>query len=283
MELCHHSQTDQLRKDSFGWNDLATEAFKSLKTAITKAPVLALPDFNKKFIVETDASGTGLGAVLMQDQHPIAFFSKVLGIRAQMKPIYERELMAIVFAVLKWLHYLLGRQFVVKTDQSSLKFLWEQREIGAEYQRRVTKFMGFDFDIVYNPGASNRVADALSRRHDEVVTLAALWSSQNVDWAELDAEIMRDPLLSSLRERVAKGEEVLTGFRLLNGQLWYKDHLVIPKNSTFIPSLLKEYHDSPIGGHTGEHKTYARIAAHWFWEGMRRQINDYVKQCSTCQ
>lgn len=143
--------------------------------------------------------------------------------------------------------------------------------------------MGFDFDIIYNPGVSNRVADALSRKKEENLTLGALLSSQSVDWAELDAEIMRDQLLSSLRERVAQGDEVLKGFRLLNGQLWYKDRLVIPKTSNFIPSLLKEYHDSPIGGHTGEHKTYARIATQWFWEGMRKQINDYVKQCSICQ
>lgn len=143
---------------------------------------------------------------------------------------------------------------MVKTDQSSLKFLWEQREIGTEYQRWVTKLMGFDFDILYNPGASNKVVDALSRRNNGMVGLGALWSTHRVDWDELDAEISKDPLLSSLREQVAKGEEVLKGFKLLNGHLCYKDRFVIPKKSIFIPSLMKEYHDSPIGGHLGNIK-----------------------------
>lgn len=143
--------------------------------------------------------------------------------------------------------------------------------------------MGFDFDIVYNPGASNKVADALSRRTLVEAALGALWSTQNIEWEKLNAEIVGDPFISSIRERIGRGEEVLNGFQLINGQLWYKDRLVIPKGSTFISSLLKECHDSPIGGHTGEHKTYSRIATHWFWEGMRQQIREYVRQCSVCQ
>nr|KAJ0197601.1 hypothetical protein LSAT_V11C700383600 [Lactuca sativa] len=94
--------TKQLKKDNFKWNDEATEAFKKLQLAMTRLPVLALSNFSKEFVLETDASGYGLGAVLMQDGRPVAYFSQVLGARARLKSVYERELMAIVLAIQKW-------------------------------------------------------------------------------------------------------------------------------------------------------------------------------------
>lgn len=90
-----------------------------------------------------------------------------MGLRAQQKSINERKLMAIVFSILRWKHYLMGRKFVVRTDQFSLKFILEQQEIRAEYQKWVMKLMGFDFTIQYDPGKSNTVVDALRRREGD--------------------------------------------------------------------------------------------------------------------
>ena len=141
-----------------------------------------MPNFEKIFVVETDASQHGLGATLMQEGHPIAYYSKILGLRARNKSIYEKELMAIVFAILKWKHYLLGRRFKVKTDQQNLTHLLEQREVHGDYQKRLMKLMGFDFAIEYNSGKNNLVVDALARVTHNGIELGALLSSQGIHW-----------------------------------------------------------------------------------------------------
>ena len=94
--------TDLLQKDQFHWNDKATEAFNQLKRALCTAPILQLPNFCKPFIVEIDASGTGVGAVLLQQSQSVAYFSKKMPLHLRKASAYVRELHAIVDAVKKW-------------------------------------------------------------------------------------------------------------------------------------------------------------------------------------
>jgi hypothetical protein len=115
--------TALLKKDGFAWSDEASAAFTALKAAVTSAPVLAMADFAKDFIVECDASSHGFGAVLVQDGHPLAFFSRSVAPQHRVLTAYERELIGLVQAVRHWRPYLWGRRFVVKTDHYNLKYL----------------------------------------------------------------------------------------------------------------------------------------------------------------
>jgi hypothetical protein len=119
--------TSMLKKNAFIWTEEAMEAFLRLKFTVTEALILALPDFEKPFLIECDASGLGVGVVLMQGNRPIAFLSKALKGKVLHLSTYEKELFALVTAVQKWSPYLVGRAFVVKTDQQCLKFILEQK------------------------------------------------------------------------------------------------------------------------------------------------------------
>jgi hypothetical protein len=160
--------TTLTKNDTFSWTPEATKAFEQIKEVMCKAPVLTTPDFTKTFIVECDASGNGIGAVLMQEGRPMAFESRSLKGKDLHKPIYEKEMMAILHALKKWHPYLIGRHFKVKTDHDSLKYFLEQILFLEEQQKWVTKILGYDFEIVYKKGKQNVVADALSRKDEDV-------------------------------------------------------------------------------------------------------------------
>lgn len=102
--------TELTKKNGFLWNSDAQEAFEKLKKAVTSAPVLALPNFSIPFEVECDASGKGVGAVLLQQKRPISFFSRAFSGAHLFKSVYEKELMALVLAVQRWRQYLMGQK-----------------------------------------------------------------------------------------------------------------------------------------------------------------------------
>lgn len=127
---------------------------------------MTLPNFALPFEIECDAVGSGLGAVLMQGKRPMAYFSKSFQGRNLLLSTYEKELMALVSCIQKWRHYLLGRHFVVRTDHSSLKYLWDQKLTTSAQHKWLIKLTGFDFHRDYENGVDNCVVDALSRRFE---------------------------------------------------------------------------------------------------------------------
>jgi hypothetical protein len=172
--------TELLKKNTvFVWTLVHELSFSALK-AMPSTPVLALPNFSKPFSIESDACGTGVGAVLMQDGHPLAYISKALGPKSQGLSTYEKEYLAILLAVQQWRAYLQHSEFTIFTVQKSLTQLTEQR-LHTHWQQKVfTKLMGLQYRVVYKQGIDNRVADALSRKLSQEMVCAAVSSTSPV-------------------------------------------------------------------------------------------------------
>jgi hypothetical protein len=170
--------TELLRKDQkFLWTERTELAFRQLQHALVTAPVLAIPDFSKPFVVETDASDGGVGAILSQEGHPIAYLSRALGPKNQGLSTYEKEFLAILLAVDHWRPYLQVNEFTILSDHRSLACLDEQR-LHTPWQRKaLTKLLGLRYKIVYKPGRENGAADSLSRQAG-VLELAAISVSE---------------------------------------------------------------------------------------------------------
>lgn len=134
--------TNLLKKKGFAWSPEAETAFLQLKQAMTTTPVLALPDFNKQFVVETDACDSGVGAVLMQEGHPLAFLSKSLSVQHRSLSIYEKEFLALIMAVERWRSYLQRGEFLIKTDHHSLTYLEEQNLQSPMQRKAMARLMG---------------------------------------------------------------------------------------------------------------------------------------------
>ena len=155
------------KKKCFEWDNECETAFNDLRTALTSEKVLAYPDFDLVFKLETDASNYGLGAVLSQ-QHdktwrPIAYWSKHPNQTERNYSTIEREAYAIVLAVEHFCSFLYGKRFIVSTDHQPLKWLISLKNPSPRLARWVIRLRNFEFDIEYKKGLLNGNADALSR------------------------------------------------------------------------------------------------------------------------
>jgi hypothetical protein len=274
--------TSLLKKKGFLWDDNATVAFQALKKAMSTTPVLQLPDFQKQFTVETDACDTGIGAVLMQDQHPLAFLSKPLTKQHQQLSIYEKEFLALIMAVERWRPYLQRGEFIVKTDHSSLTFL-EKQELQSPLQRKaMARLMGLQFRIVYRQGAENHAADALSRI-GHLMSIQACSVVQPAWLQEVVNSYVTDPDAQDRLTRLTlsspdeQGYELSQGIIKINGRIW------IGNNAALQTKILATLHASAVGGHSGIQATYQRVKRLFAWNGMKVSVEEFIKQCDVCQ
>jgi hypothetical protein len=149
----------------FVWGDAQQEAFIILKDKLIHAPLLQLPDFNKTFQLECDASGIGLGGVLLQEGKPVAYFSEKLSGPSLNYSTYDKELYALVRTLETWQHYLWLKEFFINSDHEYLKHILSQAKLNHRHAKWVEFFESFPYVIKHKKGKDNIIADALSRRY----------------------------------------------------------------------------------------------------------------------
>ena len=131
----------------FHWSDRQQKAFDTLKNILTNAPILALPNFDLTFEINCDASGVGIGSVLMQNGRPIAYFSEKFNGAQLNYPTYDKELYAIIRTLEHWQHYLLPKEFVIHTDHESIKYLSGQEKLDKRHTKWSTFLETFPYVI----------------------------------------------------------------------------------------------------------------------------------------
>jgi hypothetical protein len=157
--------TDLLKKDKkFEWSEKAQESFQVLKTKLTITPVLVLPDTSKDFVIFCDASLQGLGCVLMQEGHVLAYASRQLKPHELNYSTHDLELAAVVHALKQWRPYLLGNRCELYSDHQSLKYLFTQPDLNLRQRRWLELIKDYDLGLNYQPGKANVVADVLSQK-----------------------------------------------------------------------------------------------------------------------
>lgn len=203
--------------------------------------VLAMPNFELPFIVETDASGIGIGAVLMQKDQPVAFLSKALGPAHKHLSIYEKEFLALIMAVEKWRPYLKRQEFTIHTDHRSLSYLNEQN-LHSDMQRKAMAWlMGLQFRVVYKKGKDNGAADALSRV-GHLFSLQAISKEKPLWLQEVMNSYATDPHAQALLSSLAIHSPDQQGFSQDQGLIKCKGKVWIAKNSALHTRLITAMH-----------------------------------------
>lgn len=223
-----------------------------------------------------------MGAVLLQQKHPIAFFSKQFCPRLLRSSTYVRELHAITAAVKKWSQYLLGHSFVIHTDHKSLKELISHVIQTPEQQVHLSKLLDYDFSIQYKSGKSNVVADSLLRI-DHSSQLFTLTMPHFIFLDELRAYLQSSPEFTNLVQQAQQNPAQHKDFKWHQGLLFFKNKIWINRDNSFIPRLLQEFHNSPVAGHMGVQKSFLRLHDNFFWHGMREDVRKFIFECTVCQ
>ncbi|KAK3531229.1 hypothetical protein QTP70_015226, partial [Hemibagrus guttatus] len=258
------------------WTDQARAAFQQLKDCFTSAPILRHPDPDLPFVVEVDASSSGLWAILSQRHgepgklHPCAFYSRKLTAAEANYDVGNRELLAIKAALEEWRHWLEGARhpFQVLTDHCNLEYLRGAKRLNPRQARWALFFTRFRFMVTYRPGSKNGKADALSRRFETasdpvlVEPILPATAILALVWWNLVEEIQR----SHADDPPPAG---------------------CPPTKIFVPppfrlQVMQWIHEAPISGHPGIRRTTQLVRRRFWWLSLASDVEGYIRSCPTC-
>ncbi|XP_052481184.1 uncharacterized protein LOC128035478 [Gossypium raimondii] len=258
--------TSVIKKSSaFYWNEEQEKSFIAIKSCLTNAPLLVLPDFAKMFEVECDASGVGIGAVLTQDGRPVAYFSEKLNGAVLNYPTYDKEMYALIRALETWQHYLWPKEFVIHSDHEALKHIKGQAKLNKRHAKWVEYLESFPYIIKYKKGKENIVADALSRRY----TLLSHLDAKLLGFVFLKEMYVDDVDFGAIYKS-CENKAVDKYFRF-DGFLFHESKLCVPQSS-IRKLLVIEAHGGGLMGHFGVAKTLSTLHEHFFWHRMRKDV-----------
>jgi hypothetical protein len=271
---------------------------------LTTTPVLAQSDIEKPFDVYCDASGSGLGCVLMQEGRVIAYASRQLRRHEEHYPTHDLELAAVVHALKIWRHYLLGNICHLYTGHKSLKYIFTQSELNMRQKRWLELIKDYDLEIHYHLGKANVVADALSHKASCLyLTLRTSNTTLCQEMEMLNLGIIQYGTLTQLKlesvllQRIIDAQRTDKGMKHIHekiegdkancfrkddkGILWFNDRIVVPKDAEVHQQILDEAHLSRYSIHPGSTKMCKDLKQHYWWTKMKIEIARYVARCDT--
>lgn len=277
---------DLTAKSAFTWGPKAEAAFLSLKKAMTTDVILRYPDFSRPFIVDCDASEIGMGAVLSQmapdGERPIVMESRKFSPAEGKWHIREKEALAIKWGLEKFRHYLLGCEYVVRTDHSSLEWLLKAKS--GRLQRWALTLQEFrPFTIIHRSGKTHANVDSLTR-------------------VFADSEVMADHMIFSLHPATLKlpsSEEIADAQRLDGGLAGWKAIAAVESRDDvlgmteygrwrpFLPkslltAVVRGLHVNPIGAHFGASRVRDLLNQHYIIRCPLNEIRDEIAKCEAC-
>ena len=284
--------------------------------------MLAYPDFNQQFILDTDASNAAIGAVWSQieddgQEHVIPYGSRLLTKSERQYSVTRRELLAVVVFTKYFRPYLLGRSFVLQTDHGSLQWLFNFKDPEGQVARWLEALQELNFEIVHRNGRSHNNADALSHipyrqcgqpteelpaAQNTPIGVTTVTGQKSLDIKQFQQD---DPLLKLLiqaksnKSAPPQNQRDKESKRLI--QLWDQLHLKqgilycrFPSSpgtkfcdrmvvpGALRPAVLQELHEGTLSGHLGTEKTIGKLKERFYWPGHYNDVHDWCQKCAQC-